>query len=92
MEKVYSELSIQLSYCPFLGKIFVYFEAKRGRNGTDWCFKFSSGFWMVFWMKYLFSECVFVLLGPLAVPDAAAQGHGDPGRGSDAEGAAGHRW
>lgn len=31
------------------------------------------------WMKELFSECVFVLPGPLAVPDAAAQGHGDPG-------------
>lgn len=30
--------------------------------------------------------------GPLAVPDAAAQGHGDPGWGADAEGAAGHRW
>lgn len=39
-----------------------------------------------------FSECVFVVSGPLAVPDAAAQGHGDPGWGADAEGAAGHRW
>lgn len=34
----------------------------------------------------------FVFLGPLAVPDAAAQGHGDPGWGANAKGAAGHRW
>lgn len=31
------------------------------------------------WLKEVLSECVFVLPGPLAVPDAAAQGHGDPG-------------
>lgn len=43
-------------------------------------------------LKAVFREDAFVLLGPLAVPDAAAQGHGDPGWGADAEGAAGHRW
>lgn len=39
-----------------------------------------------------YSAAVFDLPGPLAVPDAAAQGHGDPGWGVDAEGPAGHRW
>lgn len=39
------------------------------------------------------SVCLVVCFaGTLAVPDATAQGHGDPGRGADAEGAAGHRW
>lgn len=45
-----------------------------------------------FCLKHLFHQCVFVSPGPLAVTDAAAEGHGDPGWGTDAEGAAGHRW
>lgn len=41
----------------------------------------------------LHTVCLLVCFaGTLAVPDAAAQGHGDPGRGADAEGPAGHRW
>lgn len=34
---------------------------------------------------------LLLLSGPVAVPDAAAQGHGHPGWRADAEGAAGHR-
>lgn len=43
------------------------------------------------WGPLTLTVCV-CFAGTLAVPDAAAQGHGDPGRGADAEGAAGHRW